>query len=187
VKPADEHPCCRYGEGRLGRPSADHGPGETLTARMRIAGRPRETPTSVQRVSADQPLGFRYQRSRRAFGSGDHRRRPQTARGDAAEESLRKPPRARGEAPRPSDHASRSGSLQHEGTTDLDLRHLRCVPRGHVYRYEGVMLGNRRERCLRCGKLRLSPTPRPANVDHSYTAGNAKGRLRGDDRRDSSS
>ena len=44
------------------------------------------------------------------------------------------------------------------------LRRLRCVISHHQYRYEGVMLGNRIERCRRCDRARLSPTARPGTV-----------------------
>jgi hypothetical protein len=41
---------------------------------------------------------------------------------------------------------------------------LRCVVGGHEYRYEGVMLGNRIERCQRCNKVRLTPTAKLGTV-----------------------
>jgi hypothetical protein len=46
----------------------------------------------------------------------------------------------------------------------LDLRRLRCALGGHEYRYEGIMLGNRIERSLRCGNLRTGPTSEPATI-----------------------
>lgn len=46
----------------------------------------------------------------------------------------------------------------------MDLRRLRCELGGHEYRFQGIILGNRVEGCLRCGKARLCPTTSIASV-----------------------
>ena len=60
-----------------------------------------------------------------------------------------------------------SGAVCDGRATGLDLRHLLCSLGRHRYRYEGVMLGNRLERCSRCGKVRVkviaAVTGRPAD------------------------
>jgi hypothetical protein len=35
---------------------------------------------------------------------------------------------------------------------------LRCALGSHEYSFGGIMFGNRLDRCLCCGKVRLSPT-----------------------------
>jgi hypothetical protein len=40
----------------------------------------------------------------------------------------------------------------------LDLWRLRCALGSHEYSFGGITLGNRVDRCLCCGKVRLSST-----------------------------
>jgi hypothetical protein len=39
----------------------------------------------------------------------------------------------------------------------MKLRHVICALRGHRYAYGGIVLGNRLDRCGRCGRVKLSP------------------------------
>lgn len=68
-------------------------------------------------------------------------------------------------------------SLRHEGATGLGSRQLRCALGSHEYSFGGIMLGNRLDRCLDCGKVRLRPTARPGSV-HRLPTGRRQERTR---------
>lgn len=56
----------------------------------------------------------------------------------------------------------------------MDLWRLRCALGDHAYSFMGIVLGNRLDRCLDCGKVRLSPTAKPGSVHRLPTLLGAK-------------
>ncbi len=61
-----------------------------------------------------------------------------------------------------------TGSLT-RGEASLNLWRLRCALGSHDYSFQGVMFGNRLDRCLCCGKVRVAPTVSLASVDRLPT------------------
>ena len=59
---------------------------------------------------------------------------------------------------------ARLGVRHRQDHLRVHLRRLRCAVGHHQYRYEGVMLGNRIERCRRCNKVRLAPAAKLGTV-----------------------
>jgi hypothetical protein len=46
----------------------------------------------------------------------------------------------------------------------MKLRPVICALRGHKYAYGGIVLGNRLDRCSRCGKVKLSSVGKPGTL-----------------------
>jgi hypothetical protein len=46
----------------------------------------------------------------------------------------------------------------------MNLRHVICTLRGHRYAYGGIVLGNRLDRCSRCGRVKLSSAGKPGTL-----------------------